>query len=97
MDGKSLIHVIMEEAIEMYNRTHGTEAQAKLIELRGDDIALVEFTGTFCASCGVVDWVEDLAYIVKSMGYEAELIEYLEPEGPESAYKRFGVFKLYIT
>ncbi|MEM0361461.1 MAG: hypothetical protein QXY36_02185 [Sulfolobales archaeon] len=89
------LHVIVEKAIEMYNRLRGVESQARLIELRKDGTLVVEFSGTFCMSCGVVDWVEDLAYVIKSMGLEAKLVEYIEPEGPDVYFKRLGIFKVY--
>ena len=78
-------------AIELYNKLHGVEAQATVINVNGEKV-VVEFTGTFCHTCGVRDWLEDLAYIFISMGYNAKLVEFIEPEGEESSYKRIGVF-----
>lgn len=86
---------IIEEIVDLYNRLHGIEAQARIIEIKENGSILVEFTGSFCHTCGVRDWVEDLAYLAKSMGYNIMLTEYIEPEDPESRdYKRLGLFKL---
>lgn len=85
---------IVEEAVDFYNRTRGVEAQARVVEVRENGEVVVEFTGTFCHTCGIRDWVEDLAYIIKSMGGDAELVEYVEPEGEEWYFKRIGVFRI---
>lgn len=86
----------VERAVELYNRLHGVEAQASVININGDKV-VVEFKGTFCYTCGVRDWLEDLAYLLVSMGYDARLVEVIEPEGDESLYKRLGVFTLRAT
>lgn len=87
---------ILNDAINLYNMTRSPEASAKLMEVReGDGVAVVEFSGEFCTSCGVRDWVEDLAYLIKSMGCGAELIEYFEL-GNGGELKRIGVFKVVL-
>ncbi|WP_440059459.1 hypothetical protein ACSU1N_06635 [Thermogladius sp. 4427co] len=80
------------KSIEYYNRFRAPEAEARLVDVKGDEI-VVEFTGSFCHTCGIRDWVEDLAYVMKSLGGDAVLKEYIEPEGEED-YKRIGVFKI---
>ncbi|MEZ0394494.1 MAG: hypothetical protein ABWK00_05590 [Desulfurococcaceae archaeon] len=87
--GKYLLRKVLGDALEFYNRTRAPEAVAKLVEFDGER-AVVEFSGTFCETCGVRDWVEDLAYIIKSMGYDAELVEYVEA-GDD---RRLGIFRL---
>lgn len=83
---------IVEEAIDFYNRTRKPEAEAKLLEVRDDGVFVVEFSGHFCFTCGVRDWLEDLAYILISMGYEASLLEMMEV----AENKRIGVFKVKL-
>lgn len=90
--GKYILRNALGEVVETYNRLHGIEAKARVVEIRDDGSVIIEFTGTFCHTCGVRDWVEDLAYLAKSMGYDAELLEYIEPDGEEWYYKRLGVF-----
>ena len=52
---------ILKEAVERYNRYRSPEATARLIEVRDEEF-MVEFSGSFCKTCGIYDWVEDLAY-----------------------------------
>lgn len=86
---------IAERLVETYNRLHGVEATARIIDAR-DDLITVEFTGTFCHTCGIRDWVEDYAYLAVSMGYDLKLVEYIEPKDEtEREFKRIGVFKYY--
>ncbi|MCS7109085.1 MAG: hypothetical protein RMH77_00050 [Sulfolobales archaeon] len=96
-DKITILKQLVDNAVTEYNKFRGVEAQAKVVEVREDGTLLIEFTGNFCHTCGVFDWVEDLAYIIKSMGYEAELIKYIEPEQPENMNKRYGIFKIRIT
>jgi len=84
------------KSIEYYNRFRSPESEARLLEYREDGSIVVEFKGSFCHTCGVRDWVEDLAYVMKSLGGDAVLEEYIEPEGEED-YKRIGVFKVKKT
>lgn len=52
----------IKDAIKQYNYYRSPEAIAKLIEISGNKIK-VEFTGTsFCYSCGLYDWFDDLRY-----------------------------------
>jgi len=87
------ISEIAFSALEIYNKTRSPEATARIIsidESRG--IVRVEFTGAFCLTCGIRDWVEDYAYLIKSLGFDAELLEYIEPGDDE--FKRIGVFRV---
>ncbi|MGC9181965.1 hypothetical protein [Thermogladius sp.] len=81
------------KSIELYNRFRAPEAEARLVDVREDGTVVVEFQGSFCHTCGIRDWVEDLAYVMKSLGGDAELKEYIEPGGEED-YKRVGVFRV---
>lgn len=87
------IREVAERVAEVYNRLHGIEATARVLDA-SDDRIVVEFTGTFCHTCGIRDWVEDYAYLAVSMGYDLKLVEYIEPKDEaEREYKRIGVFK----
>ncbi len=81
---------IVVKAIELYNRFRSPEARAKLLSIEGNK-AKVLFEGSFCLTCGIRDWVEDLVYVFEQMGVEAELIAYIEPENMSEFY-RIGVF-----
>ncbi len=85
----------VSEAVELYNRYRSPEAVARVLrvdEERG--LVEVEFSGTFCMWCGVLDWVEDLAYVLRQLGYEAELVGYEEPG--ENETRRVGVFRVRV-
>ncbi len=83
---------LARRAAELYNKYRSPEAHAEVVEVR-DQTIVVKFTGSFCRTCGIRDWVEDYAYVLEDLGYEAELVEYIEPEEWESDY-RIGVFRI---
>lgn len=62
----------VEEALTRYNEFRAPEARAELVELVGD-MATVRFTGTFCRTCGVYDYFEDLLGYLEGdiLGFEA--------------------------
>lgn len=51
----------VERTIRKYNRYRSPEATAELLELKGNR-AVVKFSGPFCWTCGVTDYVEDFVY-----------------------------------
>ncbi len=83
---------LARRAVDEYNKYRSPEAHAEILEVKGD-IIIVKFTGSFCRTCGIRDWVEDYAYVLEDLGVEAELVEYIEPEDEESDY-RIGVFRV---
>ncbi|WP_194840494.1 hypothetical protein [Hyperthermus butylicus] len=84
----------LELAIRRYNRYRGVESTAKLLEVKGD-VAYVVFEGSFCETCGINDWVDDLKYVIEDLGGEAELIAVVEPPSRDEFFDyRIGVFKI---
>ncbi|ADI31885.1 hypothetical protein [Staphylothermus hellenicus] len=83
---------ILSKAIELYNKFRAPEAKATLLEINGDKVKIL-FEGSFCFTCGVRDWVEDMVYVLEDLGVEAELVEYLEPD-KETENIRVGVFRI---
>lgn len=79
---------IVQRAIETYNYFHKPEAIAKLVDLKNNEFS-VEFRGSFCLTCGVRDWIEDLVYVFKSMGYHVELLDVVD----SGDNVRIGVFR----
>ncbi|MCD6488064.1 MAG: hypothetical protein J7K21_02445 [Desulfurococcales archaeon] len=69
------------KAIQQYNKHHAPEAIARIIGIRSNKEAIIEFKGSFCNTCGIRDWLEDLAYILEDLGIEAKLKEMIEPGG----------------
>ena len=84
--------MVIEKAVEQYNRFRGAEARASLIKVEGDSVWVL-FEGDFCYTCGIRDWVEDFKYTLESLGVEAELVEIIEPSGGEEPW-RIGVFRV---
>ena len=85
----------VSRVLNLYNLYHKPEAVARILEYNeSKGVIVVEFSGTFCHTCGIRDWVEDLKYLFIKLGHEAELLEYIEP-GDE--FRRIGVFRVQIT
>ncbi len=80
----------MREALREYNRYHAPEAEARLVEISGDRI-VVEFTGSFCATCGFYDYFDDLVYTLEDHGVRAYVEEVEETgDGAVVAYRILG-------
>jgi len=60
---------ILREAIKRYNRYRSPEATARLLEAK-ERIFAVEFSGSFCLTCGIYDWLEDLIYEIRELDPE---------------------------
>lgn len=57
---------VLRKAVERYNRYRSPEAVARLVKAE-EGRFLVEFSGSFCETCGVYDWLEDLVYELKGL------------------------------
>jgi hypothetical protein len=51
----------IEEAVESFNRYRSPQATAQLVKMEGNAFTVL-FTGSFCLSCGVEDYFDDLRY-----------------------------------
>lgn len=91
MINENLVNKI-RKALEAYNKYHAPEAVAKLLEVK-DCVIKVVFTGSFCFTCGVRDWIEDLLYVFKDLGVDVDLEKVLEPVN-DSLNTRIGVFRI---
>lgn len=67
----------LENVIREFNRYHGSEAQAKIVKIEGDAV-IVEFSGTFCKTCGLYDYFDDLKWEAMNFGLNLEFLEVLE-------------------
>ncbi|NIR87813.1 hypothetical protein GWO13_09775 [Candidatus Bathyarchaeota archaeon] len=75
---------LIQRALEVYNRYRSPEATAKLLELEENGFT-VEFEGSFCQSCGVQDYFEDLIYELKRLSSAVEVeIREIEQTSPQS-------------
>ncbi|MEM1873960.1 MAG: hypothetical protein QXS85_05745 [Acidilobaceae archaeon] len=82
----------LEAAVRRYNELRAPEAVAEVVEVDRGRVYVV-FSGRFCHTCGVVDWIEDLAYVMEEEGLRARLVDVLEPEDASEDY-RVGVFEV---
>ncbi len=82
------------EAVRDYNRYRAPEAVARIVTRRGDTV-YVEFDGTYCETCGLYDWIDDLKYVLEGKGLEADIVKLIEPERPEGS-RRVAAFRLRV-
>ena len=88
------VYRLVRAAVERYNKYRSPESTASIVSFDGERL-VVRFEGSFCLTCGVNDWVEDLVYVLRDLGLNAELVEVVEPEDPLSpAEWRVGVFRV---
>ena len=62
----------IRKAILLYNRYRSPEAVAKLVSVSPENLTL-SFSGSFCYSCGVIDYVEDFIHELKMLTDKVEL------------------------
>ncbi len=78
----------IKRVIEEYNRYRGAESRAKLLSLSRDSFE-VEFTGSFCYTCGFYDYFDDLKILLEEDGLKTEIAEIREID--EGAIVKFTI------
>jgi hypothetical protein len=68
----SVLEGLVRKAVVFYNRYRSPEAFAKLVRVSPESVT-VGFSGSFCYSCGVLDYVEDFVYEFKRLTGKFEL------------------------
>ncbi|MGA2682581.1 MAG: hypothetical protein ABSF44_12370 [Candidatus Bathyarchaeia archaeon] len=63
---------LVSKAISLYNRLRSPEITVKQISVTPVSVT-VSFSGGFCYSCGVLDYVEGFAQQIKALSGKAEL------------------------
>jgi hypothetical protein len=63
---------IIRKTILLYNRYHSPEAVAKIVIVTPENVTIA-FTGSFCYSCGVLDYLEGFVHEFKMLTDKAEL------------------------
>jgi len=63
---------LVRKTIMLYNRYRSPEAIAKVVTVTPDRVT-ISITGSFCYSCGVMDYVEDFIHEFKILTDKAEL------------------------
>ena len=58
----------IEEAVEAYNRFRSPEATASIVRMEGSEL-VIDFQGSFCATCGVYDWLDDFIFEIQNIEF----------------------------
>jgi hypothetical protein len=69
----------VKEAIRVFNKYRSPEANAKLIKFDKKKI-VVDFTGTFCRTCGLYDYFDDLRIFLEEKGVKSKVSKIKEKE-----------------
>ena len=72
LQSQSDLEQLMLRTVALYNRYRSPEATAKLV-LVTSDMVTVSFSGSFCYSCGVIDYLEDFVHELKLLTDKVEL------------------------
>ena len=72
MLSQSELEELIRKAILLYNRYRSPEAIAKVVSVSPETVTLT-FSGSFCYSCGVIDYVEDFIHELKMLTDKVEL------------------------
>jgi len=71
------IEMVMRKAVKEYNKYRAPEAMASILNIESDRVVVI-FSGSFCETCGVYDWIEDLKYELKNFNINADIISIKE-------------------
>lgn len=80
----------LQRVIDEFNRLHGSEAEARIVAVDGDEV-IIEFEGSFCATCGLYDYFDDIKWEALDFGPEIEPVEVVEAEEDEFEHGRYVV------
>ncbi|ASJ16849.1 hypothetical protein A3L04_07065 [Thermococcus chitonophagus] len=69
----------LDYVIKEFNKWHGSEAQAKILKVKEDEV-IIEFKGTFCKTCGLYDYFDDIAWEAIDFGLKIKPVEIIESE-----------------
>jgi len=81
---------IIKNAIEEYNKYRSPEAKARLISINEMDLK-IEFTGTFCHTCGFYDYFDDYKILLEEKGLKTKITEIEEID--EGANVKFEILE----
>jgi hypothetical protein len=63
---------LIRKTVMLYNRFRSPEAVAKIVLVTTENVTIA-FSGSFCYSCGVMDYLEDFVHEFKMLTDKAEL------------------------
>jgi superoxide reductase len=67
----------VESAIREYNNYHSPEATTKLVSIN-EGVFQIEFTGSFCHTCGFYDYFDDYKILLDEKGLKVAVAEISE-------------------
>jgi superoxide reductase len=70
---------LIEDAVEEYNKYRSPEANAKIVRIEKHCFQ-VDFTGSFCRTCGFYDYFDDLRIILENKGLRTRITEIEEKD-----------------
>jgi hypothetical protein len=85
---QNVIEMVVKKTVEEYNKYRAPEAIANILNIENDRVVVI-FRGSFCETCGVYDWVEDLKYELENFNVNADIISIKEEKN-----QRIAVFRL---
>jgi len=95
-DAGSPLAELVSRAITVYNKYRSPEATTKLIGAEKDGF-IIEFEGSFCKSCGVIEYFEDFIYDLEDItGSLRAEIKAVEPVGPQSFRVQYVVMDDFV-
>jgi hypothetical protein len=63
---------VVRKTVLLYNRYKSPEATAKVVSIAPEKVTIA-FSGSFCYSCGVLDFLEDFVHDFRMLTDKAEL------------------------
>jgi hypothetical protein len=72
MFSSSELEGLVRRAVALYNKYRSPEAVAKLVRVSPETVTIA-FSGSFCYSCGVLDYVEDFIHEFRLLTDKVEL------------------------
>jgi hypothetical protein len=69
---QSELEELVRKPVLLYNRYRSPEAIVKIENVTAENVTIA-FTGSFCYSCGVIDYLEDFVHEFKMLTDKAEL------------------------
>ena len=72
MLSQSELEQLIRKTVVLYNRFRSPYASAKMVFVSAE-LVTISFSGSFCYSCGVLNYIEDFAHYFKILTSMAEL------------------------
>jgi superoxide reductase len=71
------VQTSIAQAIREYNKYHSPEGETKLVSLQAQSFQ-IEFTGSFCYTCGYYDYFDDYRILLEENGLTTRIADIVE-------------------